>query len=183
MVSVVGCSDGEREGFIDIARFPTIAACSATWNGSLGLRDPRTGGACGDELGPCLAPVDACAPGWHVCADNGQLTDITSRVSAADCGDAGGTPVGEFVAAAQHCESCAGSCTTGESACTYATIYGCTPSSATCNEPMCCGTDCYTSQNCKGGGYPAPDTKVGAPNQPCGALPGDSQTGVLCCAD
>src|ERR1041385_6359860 len=48
--SVVGCADGQREAFGDVAAFPTIAGCIAEWNGKISLRAGGVGSACGDDL-------------------------------------------------------------------------------------------------------------------------------------
>lgn len=44
-----GCADGTREGLLDSAVFPAIAACGGTWTGDVS------------------AGVALCATGWHVC--------------------------------------------------------------------------------------------------------------------
>lgn len=44
-----GCADGTREGFTDLATFPTVAACAGAWAGEIG------------QAGAL------CAPGWQVC--------------------------------------------------------------------------------------------------------------------
>jgi len=68
---IVGCADGTREGFMDYARYPFIAACGGAWDtpgldaGATCLhatgnhKTPGTGAHC--------TPVDLCAVGWHVC--------------------------------------------------------------------------------------------------------------------
>lgn len=180
--SPIGCSDGEREGFVDQGAFATIAACEGTWNGTPSMRAVRTGFPCGDDLGICNVPADACSEGWHVCADQGVLSDLTSRVSAAQCATAGGLSVGRFVSASGHCAGCIAPCANGESECVYAVSYGCDPTpNATCGEPVCCGPECTNVQNCEGGAFPAPDTYIGTAFASCGVLPGNTQTGVLCC--
>jgi hypothetical protein len=99
-----GCSDGTRESFKDTAQFPTIAGCGAAW-GETSMRAPATGVACGNDLGTCSAPADACATGWHVCgAPPYGPQDISGRISVDGCL---GQP-GEFAAALgdQTCDPC-----------------------------------------------------------------------------
>jgi hypothetical protein len=59
----VGCADGRREGFIDVADFPTIAGCG------MGNDDPLT------YVQSRQQAAGLCSPGWHWCtaADVGRL--------------------------------------------------------------------------------------------------------------
>jgi hypothetical protein len=50
----VGCADGTREGFVDVTRYPDLAACEGTWLGDL------------DQSASAEA---LCASGWHVCTE------------------------------------------------------------------------------------------------------------------
>jgi hypothetical protein len=98
---VVGCSDGTREGFKDKGKFTGIAGCQAQWP-KQSMRTSSSLVACGNDLGPCLAPEDACAEGWHICMKNGwpgDLTDRTTRIQcrSADSGD------GPFLGASDFC--------------------------------------------------------------------------------
>jgi hypothetical protein len=170
-----GCSDGSREGF-DIVQFPTIAGCNATWSGTPSMRDPAIGAPCGNDLGACATPADACAPGWHICADNGDPVELSSRVSAADCYNVPGA----FVAAIQHCADCINTCTM-PSDCQYATSYGCSPTAGTCTEPVCCGITCDTGNLCLLGVFGSPGSHDAVTDHPCGALDSTGQSGVLCC--
>lgn len=70
----VGCSDGEREGFLDQNTFTHIAGCSGGW--SLPGVTPKTvvpacGRKGGDDSqnpeGNGCASADLCAEGWHLC--------------------------------------------------------------------------------------------------------------------
>ena len=90
-----GCSDGAREGFLDIARYPDIAACSGGWS-IPGVRTPAiVTPACGrisgdDSPNPDGAGcncTDLCAAGWHTCANASEVEE-----KAGNCGDA--TPPG-----------------------------------------------------------------------------------------
>src|SRR5206468_1106909 len=98
--SVLGCSDGHREGLLDLATFPTIAACLGTWTGTASMRAPATATACGNDLGVCPVPADMCAAGWHVCSSTGAVSDLTRRLTMDQCDNAGG---GRYVAAISHC--------------------------------------------------------------------------------
>lgn len=116
--------------------------------------------------------------GWHICTDNGVPSDLTSRLSGADCVN----EPGAFVAAAAHCENCAAPCTSGEPECFYNTAYGCPAAMISCSEPVCCGLGCVGNNNCKGGYFTAPDTRTTVAGV-CGAMPATTQDGLLCCAD
>jgi hypothetical protein len=170
---LVGCADGQREAFIDAAAFPTIAGCIAEWDGRVGLRAARTqGGGCGDDLGPCGAPEDACAAGWHLCGDTGAVADLL-RVTPEQCAQAGG---GRFVAALSHCKT--------QSGCNYEPAqtanYACFDS-GWCSEPVCCGNDCGQFGVCRDGVWKgATHIPVGT-DQGCGAIGSSRARGVLCC--
>ncbi len=70
----IGCADGAREGFVDVATYPQIAACSGAW-AQPGLTPdgvaPTCGRAGGDDgakpEGAGCSSADLCAEGWHVC--------------------------------------------------------------------------------------------------------------------
>lgn len=169
---VVGCADGQREAFVDAATFPAIAGCIAEWTGETSLRAPRGGAACGDDLGGCMAPADACATGWHLCGDSGKIADLT-RVTAAQCEAAGG---GRFVAALSHCET--------QQDCVYDNAqtgdYACFEQ-GWCSEPVCCGNDCGEFGVCRDGVWPgATHIPVGT-DQGCGKIGSSRARGVLCC--
>lgn len=172
LVDLVGCSDGEREGFVDRTSFPDIAGCSASWAGTPSLRAAPTDSPCGDDGGPCSAPSDACAAGWHVCLASGDPADLSIRITGGDCAAAG---TGAFVAAASHCVSIA--------PCDYTPPLPCL-AVAVCAEPVCCGSGCNTGTVCRAGVFAAPQTMI-ADDRPngCAALPSGIATGVLCCAD
>jgi hypothetical protein len=85
----VGCSDGTREGFVELTYWPDIAGCSGGWSvpGALGAgaAQPQcrrtSGNSSENPAGVGCAIADLCAEGWHVCA--GPL-EVASR-SATDC--------------------------------------------------------------------------------------------------
>ena len=171
-----GCADGKREGFVDQSTFPTIAGCGAVWMGSMSLRTARFDLPCGDDGPGCLSPADACAVGWHICADTGDPIDLTARITVEQCLDAGGDQTGPFVAASSHCTSCAGACAT-EADCTYGSAYGCLGGGVKCSESPCCGAGCNTANICKSGIF-AGATRIHIAD--CGVTP---SIGVLCCVD
>lgn len=163
-----GCADGEREAFPSLTSHPTIAGCAATWTGSANLRADTTNAACGDDLGTCAAPADACAPGWHICGLDGQPTELSNRASQDECAEAGGA-TDAFVMAMTHCTT----------VCTYDLPLGC-PAAGDCGEPVCCGAGCRTNQGCLTAVYPV--TAIVSDNiAGCGNLPSAIVTGVLCC--
>jgi hypothetical protein len=174
-LSPVGCADGTREAFVDLATFPTIAGCSTQWTGSLDLRTSRTGTGCGNDLGICSAPEDGCAPGWQLCGRLGDPTDLTARLTAAQCTNA----VGAFIAGLQHCSP------PMPGGCMYLPPYPCLASDVACTEPVCCGTLCGRNNSCKDGIFPAATAIAGnflnGPGNSCGDLTSSSITGVMCC--
>jgi hypothetical protein len=169
---VVGCADGQREAFVDAAQFPTIAGCIAEWTGKTSLRAPKSGQACGDDLGPCAAPEDACAAGWHMCGDSGAVADLL-RVSPDQCEQAGG---GRFVAAISHCKL--------QQGCNYEPAqtanYSCFES-GWCSEPVCCGSDCGEFGTCRDGVWKGMTHIPVGTDQGCGAIGSSRARGVLCC--
>jgi hypothetical protein len=69
-----GCADGTREGFLDSAAWPQIAACAGAWDRPGVTPDTvaptcgRKGGNSGSNpAGTGCASADLCATGWHVC--------------------------------------------------------------------------------------------------------------------
>jgi hypothetical protein len=158
-MSVTGCSDGTREGFLPLSSWPTIAGCTARWPRS-SLRASKTGSPCGYETNVCAVPADACGTGWHVCASPPYgPTEISSRATETECA----TQPGAFVAAVgdQYCEPCS---VDGAGA-------------------ACCGERCVQQNgNCI---YPGMTAWFGMVNDyinVCGAIESNLvQRGVLCC--
>jgi hypothetical protein len=172
---LVGCADGQREGFADLAKHPRIAGCLGEWEGTKSLRDAPTGKACGDDGEKCAVPADLCAPGWHVCGMDGKAKDITDRTSAKDCDNAG---PGRFNAAVSH------SISEDIDPCpkiTAATNLPCFQAGLG-SEPACCGNDCLGGK-CKDGVFKGKTRISRGPSEGCGALTSNSNGGVMCCAD
>lgn len=72
--AVIGCSDGVRDGFLDLASSPDVAACAGRWT-EMGIARQRVGTNCGragDDTGifTGCAAADLCAAGWRVCQDD-----------------------------------------------------------------------------------------------------------------
>lgn len=89
----VGCSDGEREGFLDKDTFTHIAGCAGGW--SLPGITPKTivpkcdlkaGDDSPNPEGNGCASADLCAGGWHIC----QAWEEVAAKSPSGC--AGATP-------------------------------------------------------------------------------------------
>ena len=75
---IVGCSDGTREGFLDMLKFNNLAACSGAWTVP-GIHHPgpacnRKSGNTGENRdGDGCNLEDLCAEGWHVCLGRGDV--------------------------------------------------------------------------------------------------------------
>jgi hypothetical protein len=169
--AVVGCADGQREAFVDLAASPKVAGCIGEWSGVTSLRAPASGAGCGDDLGACGAPADACAQGWHICGFNGSLSEV-SAIDPAKCEAAGG---GKFVAAISHCKT--------QNGCQYEDprtgTYDCFDS-GWCSEAVCCGSDCGTG-SCPSGIWEGHTHIAIGTDQGCGAIRTSRARGVLCC--
>lgn len=173
----VGCSDGQREGFIDGRAFPTIAGCSARWNDARSLRQGGTISPCGDDDQLCFAPQDACSKSWHVCGANGDPEDLRGRVSAAQCKTSG--PFA-FLAGFSHVNSassrnqeCGPSAGSGELTC---------QSSGWGSEPVCCGAGCAPGV-CRDAIWKGQTQIFFGANDSCGRFAAELNTGILCCKD
>ena len=171
----VGCSDGQREGFIDGHAFPSIAGCSARWKGALSLRRKRTDSPCGDDAGPCLAPQDACADTWHLCGINGDPEDLRARVSAAQCSRSG--PFA-FLAGLSHVDrasskdrECGPKTSTAQLAC-LPSGWGA--------EPVCCGEGCGAGM-CRNAIWAGQTQIVYGAQDSCARFSAEPNTGILCC--
>jgi hypothetical protein len=173
--AVVGCADGQREGFADIAKFPTIAGCVAKWEGDMTLRKGPVGNACGDDSEACGSPASVCAAGWHVCARDGDYHDLTDRIDAAGCNEGAGP--GRFNAAISHVKK--------KKECapvpTETTRYPCLKDGYGA-EPVCCGLDCRFGQ-CRDSVWDKQTRISVGKAQGCGALSSERNGGVLCCKD
>lgn len=176
--AVVGCADGQREAFADVARHPWIAGCYGQWRGDKNLRADPTGNACGDDLPDaafCFTPADVCAPGWHVCGHDGKRADLRERTTALACNEAG---PGRFNAAMSHAvddklKPCTVILKHTELDCRERG-YG--------TEPVCCGADCV-SPRCRDAVWRGKTRISPGPAEGCGKVRADTNGGVLCCID
>ena len=172
--AALGCADGQREGFLDDAQFPTVAGCLGVWPGTVSLRATATGQACGDDGATCTSPADLCATGWHVCGGAaGGLAEIR-RVTAEQCENAGG---GRYSFASSHCKTNEG--------CVYASgpqdqAYPCM-ADGWCSESICCGAGCPSFGDCPDGGWPAKTHIAIGTDQGCGRTSARRAGGVICC--
>jgi cysteine-rich repeat protein len=101
---IIGCDDGEREGFEDLATFTRIAACGGLWS-TPGLPTTRSGTTgCGDDgvnsSGTSCNALDVCADGWTVCASR---NDVAVRLNSRPCTDAAGFYASRQLGTAKSC--------------------------------------------------------------------------------
>jgi hypothetical protein len=195
---LVGCADGEREGFLDLASHPDIAACSGGFQvaGLLGDVAPECGHGGGDDGavpgGAGCSAADLCAGGWHVCA----LAAEVAQKSPTGC--AGAAPVdGLFFATGQSSSGC-GLCATGASVSPECSscqcVAGCLQTDQTSNDVFGCGSlgavasDCgvldrFSNNLCGALSAPWLCGGDGCDEAHAVAKPGPAAGGVLCCRD
>jgi hypothetical protein len=130
----VGCADEEREGFLDPATWPDIAACAGAWSVGGVISEQllptcaRGGGDDGIILdGRGCSASDLCAEGWHICATSAEV----AAKSPTGCN--GAAPgIAAFFATRQSGTGCA-QCATG-------TLTG-----GNCNNPASCTSGCASN--------------------------------------
>jgi hypothetical protein len=172
---ILGCSDGQREGFAEVEAHPRIAGCVGAWDGARSLRDEPTGKPCGDDADLCGAPADVCAEGWHVCGVDGLNTDLRSHTTWQACQESAGP--GKFVAAMSHGQE-QELCPPAPNA---ATEFPCFKEGF-CAEPVCCGEDCSFGK-CRDAVWPG-RTKISLGKaEGCGGVTSERNGGVVCCYD
>jgi hypothetical protein len=172
---VVGCADGQRESFADLAKNPRVAGCVGNWQGSKSLRDKPSGKPCGDDGEKCAVPADVCSAGWHVCGADGKGEDLANHTNPKECDNAG---PGRFNAALSH------SPTDEINPCPVIKKDQALPcvQSGLGSEPVCCGNDCKGGK-CKDGVWKG-KTKISiGTSEGCGAIASDRNPGILCCYD
>lgn len=145
MLFLLGCADGEREGFLDPVRHERIAGCGGGFQvpGLLLDLPPRCDRRAGDDgarpNGEGCASADLCAEGWHICLSS----DEVAAASPGGCdGVAGGEPA--FFATRQSGPGC-GICARGDRVCGLGECSedcraDATPTSAMANDLFGCGT-------------------------------------------
>ncbi len=101
-----GCSDGEREGYLDWSAYPDIAACSGGWSvGGITRSDlaPTCSHGSGDDSwnaeGEGCSAADLCAEGWHVCEGK---TEVAAMAGSCDDAVPSGTPDKALIFAVQQ---------------------------------------------------------------------------------
>lgn len=78
----IGCSDGTREGFRDLEKYPDIAACAGGWS-IPGVHqwepacDRVSGNSSKNTTGEGCNVEDLCAPGFHVCTGDLEVQSIS----------------------------------------------------------------------------------------------------------
>ncbi len=172
--AAVGCADGTREAFFDGLTYPKIAGCMATWTGAESMRTPATGATCGDGIGPCASPDDACGPGWHVCGTSGSVAELRAY-SADECQNAGN---GMFISAISHCAAQGNTCNYDT---TSTANYACYES-GWCSEAVCCGSACTRQGICPDGVWTGATHITPSESNGCGAATAPAAGGVLCCS-
>jgi hypothetical protein len=92
---LVGCSDGTREGFRNVAHWPAIAGCAGAFDqpGVIGSPAPSCDRQAGDtSVNPagigCGAP-DLCAEHWHLCRDGVDVAQHSPTGGCESCVPAG----------------------------------------------------------------------------------------------
>jgi hypothetical protein len=84
IISVAGCSDDTREGYLDTKKYPKVAACAGGWETpgllSEGSRTPQCDRRAGNDGdfpdGRGCSVADLCAVGWHVCESAHALSAV-----------------------------------------------------------------------------------------------------------
>jgi hypothetical protein len=87
---LVGCSDGTREGFRDVANWPRIAGCAGAFDqmGVIGTPDLlptcdlQAGDTSANPEGMGCSAADLCAEHWHLCRNG---SDVAQHSPTGDC--------------------------------------------------------------------------------------------------
>ena len=193
-----GCSDGTREGYLDVALYPKIAACSGGWSvpGVLSTKTPQCGRMAGNSSanpsGIGCNVADLCALGFHVCTGPAEVKER----SATGCGGAAPGP-GLFFATRQSstgCDTCALGNNMNPNVCNGMSCQtGCAQTSITSNDLYGCGSKGVVVSTCSTLNRASGDQclTLGAPWS-CPNDIGEANVvvktssvggGVLCCAD
>jgi hypothetical protein len=202
--AALGCADGSREGFIDAATFPKIAACAGGFSvpGVIPFAAPSCNRGAGNSganpAGNNCDVEDLCAVGWHVCKGSGDVA--ASLPANKTCGDIGNAGTMFFITrqSSTGCNVCATGQATGEGCNSSSCTGGCQQVDAETNDDYGCGN---MGGNQAGNQACAPLTE--ASGNCCGSLSGGwtcpnctgyneaniiyltdpTGGGALCCAD
>jgi hypothetical protein len=93
----VGCSDGTREGFRDVAHWPNIAGCAGAFDqpGVIGSPDLlpacelQAGDTSTNPFGVGCSAADLCAQHWHLCRDGADVSQQSPTGGCESCVPAG----------------------------------------------------------------------------------------------
>ncbi|MEM6993286.1 MAG: hypothetical protein AAF721_22425 [Myxococcota bacterium] len=176
----VGCSDGEREGFLDLVVYTEIAGCAGGWDvpGILNTTDPACDRMAGDDAlnieGQGCTVADLCAEGWHVCE---SASDVDDKSPNGCVGATEDVVFNHFFATRQS--------GVGQSACSAGAndFHGCGNIGAAGLDASCDPLDRTSQDLCSGLAAPwsCPGSNVMEANQV--VKPGSALGGVLCCTD
>jgi hypothetical protein len=151
-----GCASGVRQGFLDVARYPDIAACAGSFTGTIGEGSAQA----------------ICAAGWHVCrGDDAQVRRLTDT-------DASQFPGCFAYDAANDCGACYATCVSAHGHCTN----GCCVTAAP-TDPDMAGMGAACAHD--GGGFTTSCLAKGrldASTNTFGCGWDASLAGVVCCA-
>jgi hypothetical protein len=195
----VGCADGEREGFVELGKYVSIAACSGGFQvpGLLGGLAPTCNFMGGDDgsnpTGLGCSAWDLCAPGWHVCTSAAEVAQDSP--TGCDGSVLGGAAL--FFATRQSGPGC-GLCAMGSQSfpgCeTCSCVADCLQTDATANDVFGCGSigdtpgDCgvldrFSNDGCDLLGPPWSCGNDGCNEANDVTKPSSEGGGVLCCLD
>jgi hypothetical protein len=159
-IPAIGCADGTREGFEDLARYPDIAVCAGVYEGLID--------------GPSARAL--CCPGWHVCrGDDARVHSITGAEATA-------FPLCYAYDAAQDCNRCSATCRSiaddPEARC---------PDIATSQSADGAGMGAGCGDGSTGGGMVTtsclPDRRLDVSTNTFGCWWDPRSAGVVCCRD
>lgn len=175
-----GCADGEREGFLDQAAHPDVAACAGGFAepGLFASVSPACARAAGDDGsapdGAGCNVADLCAVGWHVCVG---AAEVGARAPGG-CGDAVGAPDAQVFFITRQSGPGGATCGAGAN-----DLFGCGSLGVAAADPSCAPLDRFSNDLCAA--LPAPWScgADGAAEADQVAKPGVDAGGVLCCHD
>ena len=175
-----GCADGEREGFLDQAAHPDIAACAGGF-AEPGLFDsvtPACARAAGDDGGVpdgagCNV-ADLCVVGWHVCVG---AAEVGARAPGG-CGPATATPEAQVFFVTRQSGPGGATCGTGAN-----DLFGCGSLGVAAADASCAPLDRFSNNLCAALPEPWSCGTDGAAEADLVSKPGAAAGGVLCCKD
>jgi hypothetical protein len=142
--SLLGCSDGTREGFVDFARYPRIAACGGGFQVP-GVLSPsvacarNAGNDSDNPLGLGCSVEDLCGDGWHLCKSSAEV----AASSPDGCAGVDSVANSFFITgqSSTGCLVCATGANLANPPCNGITCaMGCAQTDATANDVFGCGS-------------------------------------------